>query len=107
MTNDPALYTSYILEAEVLANKSNATNSNVTFTFNFDEGTNLKRTVIDRMIGSSAAGLANGANTASTVSVLISNSIPASANLILTGDVSGTDAGVTAMAHSFRVYGIK
>jgi hypothetical protein len=109
MNISPSLYSSYIIEAEVRGNQGfNPSNGyNVGFNWNFYEDANLKDTVTMRTIGANATGIATGVSFTQTISAIINNSIPASANFILNGQMNNSNAGVTMMALSFRVYGVK
>jgi len=110
MNIDPALYRFYIWEAEVKAEVGNV-NANVGFVWNFKlnngTGANLMKNIFQRQLGSTIADVANGMKTVTTISATSTNSLGASANLVLTGD-PGT-AGVTynMTAQSFRIYGVK
>jgi hypothetical protein len=100
----PSTYRYYILEAVVMGNQGHAANANVNFTWNFKEGANLKRTIAWQFIGR----LANaGIQQATTIKTIVANNVPASANFIINGQMSVSNAAVTMMAHSFRVYGVK
>ncbi len=102
---DPASFRYYILEATVMGNQGHAANANINFTWNFKEGANLKRTYAWQFIGT----LANaGIRQATVIKTIINNTgLPNNANFIINGQMSASNAGVTMMAHSFRVYGVR
>ncbi len=100
-------YAYYILEAEVMANDARATNSNVQYNWNFKVGTTLKKSIVWRAISSNAGNLNNGSRYAATIKTIIDNTMANGSTLVLNGQMNLSNASVTMMAESFRVYGVK
>lgn len=107
MNIKPALYRYYILEAEVMGNYANNGNSKMLFTWNLNEGSNLKKTITFRTGGSNSTGLVNGAKFATTISATSTNAMNANAVLKINGQMNLSNVNITMMAQSFRVYGVK
>jgi len=107
MNIPPSTYTYYLLEAEVSFNAGNNINRNVSVNWRFNEGTSLIKAYNWRQQQSNISGIATGISLAATLTVLINNSLPANANLKLSGTMNNANLNTQMTAHSFRVYGIR
>lgn len=103
----PSTYASYLLEAEVEANKGNNNTQSANWTWNFNNGTGVEKTIIMRPAGSNSTGLLNGGAIVTTLSAHLANNMAVNANLKITGKMSASNANLKMKVHSFRVYGVK
>jgi hypothetical protein len=107
MNINPALYNYYILEADIMGNMANGGNGVVTYNWNLNFASYNGRFLF-RLGGGNAATTMNGVKYSTTISTTtVGVTLPAAANLKVSGNMTAANASLGITVHAFRVYGVK